>query len=212
MFCFSCYFRFITAVAPCQAAPRSRRYSVVLLGGPATESEWPDNHVQPSRINDRGDVVGFTTRAPVLYRDRTLRPLWPAEERYYTYFPPMINNRGTVAAIAFGLDADQSPPVIAFTYPTGGRNQNFSLARASTFAARWFIPQDMDDWGTIVGDLWDTPLRTAAVYRNGQLRVLPALSTGGEAVAHAINNRGQIIGTSGAENFNYPLFPSRAII
>jgi len=70
----------------------------------------------------------------------------------------------------------------------------------------------MNDWGTIVGELRDAPLRTALVYRDDEVRVLPSLSAGGEAVAHAINNRGQIIGTSGSENFSYPFFPTRAVI
>jgi probable HAF family extracellular repeat protein len=207
-------FVFASTVAPCHASPGSPSYSVIPLGGTATEFdvEWPADHVQPSRINDRGDVIGITGGAPALYRDGTLRPLWPAQDRYYTYFPPPINNRGTVAAIAFASDADQSPPVIAFTYSTTGRSPGFTLARASTFASRWFIPWDMNDWGTIVGELRDTSLRTAVIYENGEVRVLPSISSGAEAVANAINNQGQIIGTSGATNFSYPFYPTRAVI
>ena len=192
----------------------SPRYSVILLGGTTIESdtEWPPDHVQPSRINHRGDVIGITSRAPVLFRDGRLRPLWPEEDRYFTYFPPPINNLGTVAAIAFGSDAEQSPPVIAFTYPTTGRNRPFNLSRASIFASRWFVPWDMNDCGTVVGELRDTPLREAVVYRDGEARVLPPLSADREAVANAINNRGQIIGTSGAKNSAYPFFPNRAVI
>jgi len=193
-------------------AKQPPRYSVILLGEPANESEWADGHVRPTSINNRGDVVGVTAFAPVLYRDRRLRYLWPAEEGYFTYFPPAINDRGIIAAIAFPLDGNQSPSAIAFTYPTLGRTQPFTLAGASIFASRWFVPRDMSGWGTIVGELRDTPLRTAVVYRDGEVRTLPPLSPGGEAVANAINSRGQIVGTSGAENFSHPFFPTRAVI
>ena len=209
---------YIGALCACSAAGDSPRYSVIPLGTLATPEEG--TYMQPSSINDRGDITGitidmsgFASPKAFLYREGVLRYLWSEEAPYFIYDLPVINNRGTIAGFAAAWEPDSVPPAVLFNYSTAGRKEDFSFARASQLLHRWFFPSDINDSGTIVGELRDAPFGTAAAFHNGQFRVLPALVPGGEAIARAINNRGQIVGFAANEPYReYTVSPYRAVI
>ena len=189
----------IATLSASSAAERSPRYSVIPLGTPINDFAESANFMQPWRINNKGDIVGLSTHGPFLYRRGAVHYLGSAGEGFEARSLLAINDRGVIIGVAQDLSLEYPDNVTSFILRDSGRDRDLNLALASLLPFPAFIAWDINDRGTIVGELGNFPNRAAAIYQHGQLRQLPGLVPGGDNVAVGINKRGQIVGSAAVQ-------------
>lgn len=167
------------ASAPAQAGPKYA-YTVV----PLAESDSI-----ATAINNAGDVVGqMPWGVGFLYSNGVLTNLGTIAGDTGTRAWG-INNHKQVVGNSYGNLATSH----GFVYSNGAMHDIGSLAGGPTFA------YDINDAGDIVGESilpWPQ-FQFAILYRDGVMRNLNCLPGSDRSQAAAINNKGQIAGTSG---------------
>jgi len=177
-----------SAAWACSAAGDSPRYSVIPLGTPGTESAWSENFMFPRHINNRGDVIGERGRGVALYRDGTIYDLGYPREPLENGWISAISDRGEMLGVAFAESA-----VSLVLRPS---NPPLPFAEARMLPVPGLVGWDFNNHGSIIGYIydWQQDTSTPVAYHDGRITELPRLVPGGYAGAHAINNRGQIVG------------------
>lgn len=141
-------------------------------------------------VNDRGDVAGNyqpaadQSRAFLTHADGTGFPIGPLGGQIH-----QINNLGTVIGYHhndFAKDRD-------FIATRDGASQYLPSLGGTVSRAR-----DLNNLGQVVGasDLYQDTNHHATIYENGVLRDLGTFNGVGDSDAYAINDAGQIVGSS----------------
>jgi probable HAF family extracellular repeat protein len=186
------------------AAPLPARYIYTDLGVLGSPAGGPESSAAWSISND-GVVVGASTTATFgathafLWRNGQLVDLGTLSDSPFAASAAYgINDAGTIVGQT-NVEPDSEPPH-AFRYRNGSMRDLGTGFGPGSFSRAW----DVNDAGAVVGERSRTqssPVR-AFLARNGQFRDLGTLGGSSpspfsiESIAHAVNDRGQIVGTA----------------
>ena len=205
------------AGADAQAPPVEVRWLVTDLGtAGGTGSRAVD-------INERGQVVGSIRTAGAgsraffwsngrMQRLGTLA-LGGDDERPDESQAYAINDRGQIIGTSSSTAPGAGPHAFLWFK---GKMRDLGCGRVPPARCRvGSVPRALNERGHIVGwtgSDWGTSPTRATVWRNGQMRVLGVLRGRNSSFAGAINERGQIVGTSYTVRADFWTFGFRAFI
>jgi hypothetical protein len=184
-------FYLATLCAALAAGPT--RYTVVLIGEPYNGMSLNGNFMRPWQVNNKGDIVGGSSRGRFLLRGRTVQYFGDPALPIYGSLTD-INDHGVI----LGLDRDASLPFpqafLSYVIPSAGPKHDLDEKRR-ILPVPGFFARDINNRGTIVGTVSRQDGTTqAAIYEHGRLRELPGQMSRDHAYALAINHRGEVIG------------------